>query len=111
MSIKELTQENDALKANNIILKEALVALYDGGWDEDHAGLIDNQVKIALESTPAQCINSIKADAINGFFGYLISEGVGSDNGVDPVIDDYLLEDLLIPLKEYYISKIESHNG
>ena len=63
----ELINKVEELEVHNYLLRKALVDLFNGGWDEEHSQLITNQAKIALESTPEQCLDSVKADAINDF--------------------------------------------
>ncbi len=46
-------------------------------------------------------------DAIELFFNEMVVECSGSDNGVDAVLDDYVINNKLRPFMEHYISKIE----
>ena len=46
-----LITENKALKSQVSVLREALVSLFNGGWDDEHTQLITKQVTSALKST------------------------------------------------------------
>ena len=70
--IEELIKERNAFEAENIALKaqvnllrESLVNLFNGAWDEEHTVILDKQVRSAIDNTPEQCLNSVKADAID----------------------------------------------
>jgi hypothetical protein len=47
-----------------------------------------------------------KEAIIRKFFASMVCECTGSDNGVDPVLDDYLVENLLEPYMNYYIEQL-----
>ena len=64
----DLISENEQLKAQVNLLREALVNLFNGAWDEEHTVLLDKQVRSAIDNTPEQCMNSVKADAIQEMF-------------------------------------------
>lgn len=104
----DLINKVEELEVHNYLLRKALTDLFNGGWDNEHIDLISNQAKIALESTPEQFLNSVKADAVEEFFKYMLGEGMVSDNGVDPSIDDFLNDGLLTPLKLHYVDKLRS---
>ena len=106
MSIEQ--QEISALKAQVNSLREALVLSFNGAWDDDHAIDLDAQVRLAISSTPEQCLSSVKADAVEEFFKYMIGEGMVSDNGVDAFIDDFLNDGLLTPLKNHFVDKLRN---
>ena len=42
--------------------------------------------------------------AIELFFNQMVLECSGTDNGVDAVLDDYVVDNALRPFMEYYIS-------
>ena len=88
--IEELIKEcNDfeaetvALKAQVAQLKEALVMSFNGAWDDDHALTIDTTVRAAIDSTPEQCLNSVKADTISDFIESVASMDVKGNKGTN----------------------------
>jgi len=53
-------------------------------------------------------INSkLKAQIINEFFNEMIAECSGSDNGVDAVLDDFVVDNALRPFTEYYTKNLK----
>lgn len=73
-------QEIAALKAQVNSMREALVLSFNGAWDDDHAMTIDKAVRAALSSTPEQCLNSVKADAID-ILGNILEREFGGHTG------------------------------
>ena len=51
MSMHKLVGENKALKAQVKELREALVTVFNGGWDEEHSEYIDIYIRDILERT------------------------------------------------------------
>tara|TARA_R110000851_G_scaffold301846_1_gene458548 strand:+ start:316 stop:666 length:351 start_codon:yes stop_codon:yes gene_type:complete len=72
-----------SLEASNCILRSALIDLFNGGWDYEHAKMISDQVKTALELNPEQSLNSIKADAISGFISDVANMDVKGSKGTN----------------------------
>ena len=99
----ELIKENEALKAQvNHVKGIALSWIHD---QLDGTSSFDGEFE-EVNKTPEQCLNSVKADAINEFWTSMLLECLGSDNGVDAVLDSYTNDNLLTPVKEYYVSKL-----
>ena len=52
--------------------------------------------------------NELKEKAIiESFFNKMVAECSGTDNGVDAVLDDYIVDNALRPFMEYYVSKLK----
>jgi hypothetical protein len=71
----DLVAERDALKCQASELRAALVMFFNGGWDDEHTEAINDQVKSVILKTPEQCVNSIKADAIEEMCDKMPSSG------------------------------------
>jgi len=52
--------------------------------------------------------SKLKAQIINEFFNEMIAECSGSDNGVDAVLDDFVVDNALRPFTEYYITQLKN---
>ena len=111
--------ENIALKAQVSLIKSthsdasgdiATLFKYQQSSFETGEYRVDGQscteLDKAINQTPEQCLNSIKADAIDEFWVSMLLECLGSDNGFDAVLDCYTNDNLLTPVKEYYVGKL-----
>jgi len=98
----ELIEENEALKAQVNELKVYIGAALQQAFSKERDSILHE----ARRLTPNYCLNTIKADAIDDFWKYLIGECTGSDNGVDPVLDDYTNDNLMTPVKKYYCKNL-----
>ena len=76
-------QEITELKCQASELRAALVMFFNGGWDDEHTEAINDQVKAVILRTPEQCINSVKADAINDFINDIANMEVKGNKGTN----------------------------
>ena len=112
----DLIAENEALKAQVNMLGEKLHWISHFMIEHSEYELFKkllnwgSETDSLLSMTPKQCLNSVKADAIEEFFKYMIGECLGTDNGVDAVLDSYTNDNLLTPVKEYYVDKLRANN-
>ena len=60
-------EEIAVLKAQVNEVRDSLVMLFNGGWDEQHSANISAQAKVVINKTPKQCLNSVKASAVQEF--------------------------------------------
>ena len=67
-----------------------------------------NETRTIYEAHLLEKLKTAKVDAVTEFFKYMVNEGSGSDNGVDPTLDDFLVDGLLKPIFEHHISKLKS---
>ena len=67
-----------------------------------------NETKTIYEAYLLEELKSSEVRSVTKFFDYLLSEGMGSDNGVDPRLDDFLVDELLRPLYESYIAGVST---
>lgn len=68
-----------------------------------------NETRTIYEAHLLEELKTAKVDAVTEFFEYMVNEGSGSDNGVDPTLDDFLVDGLLRPLYDHHISKLKAH--
>ena len=92
MTMELLVEENNALKCQSEELRQALIMLFNGGWDDDHNNEISKIVKYVLDFTSEQCLESIKAEACRA--GFMASDvgcnGEYREDYADAVVDEYL---------------------
>lgn len=101
----DLIAENEKLASQVTGYQKRVCSMCDGhGMIGNCLDSIDCPDCVALD-------NKVKADAIDEFFKYMIGECLGSDNGVDAVLDDYLNDNLLTPVKNHYVDKLRGNNG
>jgi hypothetical protein len=66
-----------------------------------------NETKTIYEAHLLEELKKVKVEAVTEFFEYMISEASGSDNGVDPTLDEFVIDGLLQPIFEYHIMKLK----
>lgn len=66
-----------------------------------------NESKTIYEACLLEKLKTAKADAVKEFFDEMIAECSGSDNGVDDVLCDSVINNTLKPFAGHYIDNIK----
>ena len=96
IDLKKANDDVIALKAQVNMFRQVAIDLFNGGWDEHHMLSISGRAREAFDSTPEQCLNSVKCEAYRK--GFMASgEGYNGEHGADEAdikaeVNDYLRE-------------------
>lgn len=100
MIVREIKKDADKVLSNFDWFNDYKDTL---SWCKHNCPDIANMLTLGYNTFLA---NEKTKQLIEKFFNEMVSECSGTDNGVDAVLDAYVVDNALRPFKDYYLTKL-----